>query len=538
MGGASTRYLQTSVQNRSLKTLFFADTALYNFFVESDSLNQTEPLLVATGVCKSFPGVKALDDVAFTARAGEVHALMGENGAGKSTLIKVLTGVYPKDSGKIVFAGANLRAASPLEAERAGIATVYQEVNLIPELSVAENIMLGRQPKKNGFLQWKEVNRQADEVLARLGLNIDAAASVSQYSMAIQQMVAIARALFVDARLLILDEPTSSLDEQEVAELFAVIRTLRDEGLGIIFVTHFLDQVYAVTDRITVLRNGALVGEYMTQDVPRIELIAHMLGKPSDAVEQAGYRGESGEASGNILLRAKGLGRTGAVQPLDFEILKGQVVGLAGLLGAGRTETARLLFGADKRSSGSVEMDGHAMTLHSPAQAIGEGIGFCSENRKSEGIIPTLSVRENIILALQAGRGLTRQLPRSKQREIAQHYIDALQVKTPSSDTPIEHLSGGNQQKVMLARWLCMQPKLLILDEPTRGIDVGAKGEIEKLVESLRSEGMALVFISSELEEVVRACSKVVVLRDHAKVGELSGAEVQEAEIMKLIAAS
>lgn len=510
--------------------------------MSSDPLNETPLLLQVQGVSKAFPGVQALDDVAFAARAGEVHALMGENGAGKSTLIKVLTGVYAKDAGSMMFDGAELHPGSPLEAERAGIATVYQEVNLIPEMSVAENIMLGRQPVKWGFLQWRSIQRQAEDVLQRLGLTIDASAPVSSYSMAIQQMVAIARALFVDARLLILDEPTSSLDEQEVAELFAVMRKLRDEGLGIIFVTHFLDQVYEISDRITVLRNGQLVGEYLTGDCPRIKLIAHMLGKSVSDVEQVGATlamgdGKEGKAEGDLLLEARQLGRRGAVEPLDLDIRRGEVVGLAGLLGAGRTETARLLFGADRRDTGQVTFDGKPAALRTPAQAIALGLGFCSEDRKSEGIIPTLSVRENMVLAMQASQGMIKQLPRARQREMADHYIDALQIKTPSAETPIENLSGGNQQKVMLARWLCMQPQLLILDEPTRGIDVGAKGEIEKLVESLRKEGMAILFISSELEEVVRACSRVSVLRDHRKVGELSGAQVQETEIMNLIAA-
>jgi monosaccharide-transporting ATPase len=507
--------------------------------VESDSLPVKPHLLDASGLSKGFPGVQALDDVAFTLRAGEVHALMGENGAGKSTLIKVLTGVYPRDSGSIQLSGQALKLSSPLEAERAGIATVYQEVNLIPELSVAENILLGRQPRRFGFLQWKEIHRQAEGVLHRLGLDIDASEPVSSFSMAVQQMVAIARALFIDAKLLILDEPTSSLDEQEVAELFTVMRKLRDEGLGIIFVTHFLDQVYEISDRITVLRNGLLVGEFLTADLPRMALIASMLGKSIDELSQVGANPVNSDESDHErveVLSASGLGRHGAVAPLDLAVGRSEVVGLAGLLGSGRTETARLLFGADRRSSGEVRIEGKPAPLKNPAQAIALGIGFCPEDRKTEGLIPTLSVRENIILAMQARQGLLKQISRSRQLEIARHYIEVLQIKTPSPETPIENLSGGNQQKVLLARWLCMQPRVLILDEPTRGIDVGAKDEIEKRVESLRREGMGILFISSELDELVRTCNRVIVMRDHHKVGERAGTQVQESEIMGLIA--
>ncbi len=499
----------------------------------------SDVLLQACGIAKAFPGVRALVGVDFTVRAGEIHALMGENGAGKSTLIKVLTGVYPRDAGTVVLLGKPMNPGSPLDAERAGIATVYQEVNLIPELSVAENIMLGRQPRKAGFLQWRSIRRHADEALSRLGLKIDSSRPVSSFSMAIQQMVAIARALHVDAKLLVLDEPTSSLDEQEVAELFVIMRKLRDDGLGIVFVTHFLDQVYAVTDRITVLRNGELVGEFETARLPRIELIARMLGREVSEVSNVGdtmAMSRDEEAKDEVFLVAEGIGRAG-IGPLDLEIRRGEVVGLAGLLGSGRTETARLLFGADRRTSGNISIAGKDAPLSHPAEAIAAGIGFCSEDRKLEGIVPTLSVRENMILAMQAGQGALRQLPRAKQKEIADHYISALKIKTPSPETPIQNLSGGNQQKVLLARWLCLQPQLIILDEPTRGIDVGAKVEIEKLVDSLRREGMAILFISSELEEVARACGRVAIMRDLKKVGELAGTQVEEHQIMKLIAA-
>lgn len=497
------------------------------------------PLLQMRGISKSFRGVQALKGVDFTVRAGEIHALMGENGAGKSTLIKVLTGVHPRDSGDVLLAGQSVSPQAPREAEELGISTVYQEINLIPELSVAENIMLGRQPRRFGFIDWKELHARARRALQRLEIDLDLHRSVSSCSLALQQMVAIARALDVNAKLLILDEPTSSLDEHEVAELFKVMRRLREQGLGLVFVTHFMDQVYAVSDSITVLRNGELVGEFKTAELPKLQLVGKMLGRELAAVEKVGDTmalGADANTTGDAFLTAKQLGRKGGVEPLDLEIRKGEVVGLAGLLGSGRTETARLLFGADRKSTGSITLDGRATALSSPAKAIGEGIAFCSEDRKSEGIVPSLSVRENIILAMQAGRGFVRLLPRRKQEELAAHYIQALRIKTPSPETPIQNLSGGNQQKVLLARWLCLQPKLIILDEPTRGIDVGAKAEIEKLVDSLRREGMAILFISSELEEVVRASQRVLVLRDRKKVGELSGEQINEDRIMEMIA--
>lgn len=494
-------------------------------------------LLEMRGISKAFPGVQALSEVDFTVRRGQIHALMGENGAGKSTLIKVLTGVYRKDAGAVRFDGRPTDPRSPKDAESLGISTVYQEVNLIPHLSVAENICLGRQPTRCGAIRWRAIRRRAQAALKRLGLKIDISRQISSYSIAIQQMVAIARALDVSARLLILDEPTSSLDENEVEELFTVMRRLRGEALGIIFITHFLDQAYAVSDRITVLRNGRFVGEYETADLPRIELIARMIGKEPQALapaawEKAPVTGEAAEA----FVEVRGLGRRGAIAPMDMTIQRGEVVGLAGLLGSGRTETARLLFGIDRADAGQVRIDGRTVAIHSPRRAIAQGFAFSPEDRRVAGIVPHLSVRENIVLAVQASRGPWRLLPRSKQLEIAERFIKALDIKTPSLEQPMENLSGGNQQKVLLARWLATEPRLLILDEPTRGIDVGAKAEIEKLIASLRADGMAILFISSELEEVVRDSQRVVVLRDRAKVGELAGDQISEQAIMRIIA--
>lgn len=499
-----------------------------------------DPILRADNITKLFRGVKALEKVELTLRAGEIHALMGENGAGKSTLIKVLTGVHAPDGGIIKFDGKAITPRSPREAEAAGISTVYQEVNLVPTLSIADNILLGRQPKCFGFLRKQAMKRRAEEALARLGLKLDVGRTVGSCSMAVQQMVAIARALDIKAKVLILDEPTSSLDEREVEFLFKIMRQLRGEGMAILFVTHFLDQVYAVSDYITVLRNGAFVGEYRASDLPRLKLIGAMLGRAFEEMQHLREEtaSESANADRAIFLKAHGIGRRGLMNPLDLDIAKGEVIGLAGLLGSGRTETARMLFGVDVPDTGEVRIQGQPVSIQSVRQAMGQGLAFCSEDRKSEGLIPHLSVRENMILAMQASRGPLRLLPRRERDSIAAHYIRALNIKTPNAEMPIQNLSGGNQQKVMLARWLCVQPKLIILDEPTRGIDVGAKAEIEKLVHSLSAQGMAVLFISSDMEEIVRTCRRVAVLRDRKKIGELSGADVRVDRIMNFIAHS
>jgi len=494
-------------------------------------------LLEMSGVSRFFPGVRALDGVDFTVRRGEVHALMGGNGAGKSTLINVLTGVIPRDAGVIRLDGRPISPSSPRAAEALGISTVYQEVNLIPHLSVEENICLGRQPARWGAVRWGAIRGRARTAVARLGLELDLARQLSTYSVAIQQMVALARALDIEAKLLVLDEPTSSLDEQEVEELFAVVRRLRDQGLGVVFITHFLEQVYAVSDRITVLRDGHLVGEYAAAELPRMDLVTKMVGRPVVDSQPGPALTPAAESVGvPPLLEAQGLGRRGAVQPMDLSVRSGEVVGLAGLLGSGRSELARLLFGVDRADSGQVRVDGRPARVRSPRHAMTLRIAFTPEDRKVAGIVPDLSVRENIVLAMQASRGPWRKLSRRRQMEVAERYIGALGIKTPSPEAAVRTLSGGNQQKVLLARWLATEPRLIILDEPTRGIDVGAKQEIQKLVSSLREKGMAILFISGELDEVVRTSQRVVVLRDRRKVGELTGAEVNEGRVMAAIA--
>jgi simple sugar transport system ATP-binding protein len=496
------------------------------------------PILSMHRIDKAFPGVQALEGVDFELNPGEIHALVGENGAGKSTLIKVLTGVDQPDQGTITFDGQDVHVRSPQHAQALGISTVYQEVNLCPNLSVAENILIGREPRTWGRIDHPAMDRRAREILLGLDIDVDVTQPLGSYSVAIQQMAAIARALDIaSARVLILDEPTSSLDAHETEQLFAVMRKLRSEGRSIVFITHFLDQVYAVADRITVLRNGRLVGTYPTADLPRLDLIARMLGRNLTELDDmtrirlASKPDESGEAR----LVATGLGRDGSIQPFDLELRAGEVVGLAGLLGSGRTELASLLFGIEKPDSGSLTVDGTAVTDYSPIRSIGRGVALCPEDRKAEGIVDDLTVRENIVLAVQAGRGWLRHLSLAEQYEIADHYIELLRIATPSADQPVRTLSGGNQQKVILARWLATNPQVLILDEPTRGIDIGAKAEVQRLVLSLAEEGRSCVFISSELDEILRTSHRIVVMRDRAKVNEFDG-EVGEHRLMQAIA--
>jgi len=502
--------------------------------------NTNDGILLMQGICKTFPGVQALLNVNFSLRKGEIHALMGENGAGKSTLIKVLTGVERQNAGTILLEGKEILAKSPLHAQELGISTVYQEVNLCPNLSVAENILIGREPKKLGSIDWKRLNNQARQILQRLDIDIDVTQSLGMYPVAIQQMVAIARALEISAKILILDEPTSSLDARETEKLFDVMRKLKNEGLGIIFITHFLDQMYQITDRVTVLRNGELVGTYDTAALPRMELVSKMIGRSLNELEDMSrFKQETGKhIAREPLLRARQLGRAGSIQPLDLELHAGEVLGFAGLLGSGRTETANLLFGVDKPDHGALTFAGQEVKKFSPLNSINRGMAYCPEDRKADGIVDELTVRENIVLALQASRGWFKFLSRKKQEEIANRYIELLNIATPNADQLVKNLSGGNQQKVILARWLATNPQTLILDEPTRGIDVGAKAEIQKLVLELAEEGKACIFISSELEEVLRTSHRVMVLRDQKMVAELAGDELEEKKIMQIIAGS
>jgi len=495
------------------------------------------PLLELKGVGKSFYGTAALSNVDLDLRAGEIHALMGENGAGKSTLIKTMTGVYTPDAGTVLLDGQAVHPKSPADAVRLGISTVYQEVNLVPNLTVMENLLLGREPRGPGGIRWRELRKRAEAAIGRVGLKIDVRAPLGSLSIALQQMVAIARALDVSARVLILDEPTSSLDTDEVQALFDVMRRLRGEGIGIIFVTHFLDQVYAVSDRITVLRNGQKVGTWDAANLTRLDLVSTMIGRDAATLERAELVPVEASA-GTPIVAAKQLGRRGSVSGVDLELKPGEVLGLAGLLGSGRTETVRLLFGIDAPDTGELKIDGRSVSRLRPRQAIRLGMGYSSEDRKREGIFPELSVRENMLILFQVKHGWYRRISMAKQKEVARDLVERLKVQPPDIERPIQFLSGGNQQKALLARWLAVDPRLLILDEPTRGIDVGAKFEIMSLVETLRQAGRSFVFVSSELPEVVRSCTKVLVMRDRRAVRTLNASELSETSIVKEIAGS
>ena len=511
----------------------------------------SQTILRAEKIEKRFAGIVALDGVDLQLRRGEIHALMGENGAGKSTLIKVINGVYRADGGRLLIDGKVIQPTSPLDAERPGIRTVHQELNLIPQRSVMENLSLGNLPTRWGFVRWREVKRHAVAALARLGVEIDVQRPVGQYPAAIRQLVALARAIAgeperfgASTKVLILDEPTSSLDAHEAGRLFEILNQLKAEGLSILFVSHFLDEIYRISDRITILRNGRLVGEWETAQLPRLELVAAMLGKQLELTRQetAAHKravaesNNSGGSNSTPIIRVSGLTKKAVVGPIDFEIAPGETLGLAGLLGSGRSETARLCFGADHATHGTMELAGQDVNLpRSPRRAMKLNIAMTSEDRKVDGIFPNLSVAQNIVIALQCKTGIGRRLGRRRQRDIAEQFRASLAIKAPHLDQPIGFLSGGNQQKCLIARWLATSPRLLILDEPTRGIDVGAKAEVERLVRNLCDGGASVLFISSELKEVVDVSDQVVVLRDRKQVARLNGSAISEPQIMAMI---
>jgi len=476
----------------------------------------SENILEMKSIEIQFPGVKALDKVDFFLKVGEVHALLGENGAGKSTLIKCLTGVNHKDAGTILLDGKEIEPTTPQEAINMGISTVFQEINLCPNLTVAENIFVGRREFKR-----KVINARARELMKRFHLDIDVTRPLSYYSTAIQQMVSIARAVNIQSKILILDEPTSSLDENEVQLLFEVMRDLKKQGMGIIFITHFLDQIYAISDRMTILRNGHLVGTYGISEITKLELVTKMVGKDMDVIFDL-HPAEL-EKDTPVLMDAEGIGAPGAVSEISVNIRKGELLGFAGLLGSGRTETAEMIFGSNRILRGEIRINGQKVDIRKPFDAIMKGVAFCPEDRKRDGIIGDLSIRENISLAVQAKRGFLHPLSRQEQNELADKYIKALSIATPDAEKKIGELSGGNQQKVILARWMATNPELLILDEPTRGIDVGAKAEIQRLMISMCGDGVSVMFISSELEEVIRCSNRIVIMRDGQKAGELTG---------------
>ncbi len=496
------------------------------------------PIIEMRDISIAFGGVPALDGVGLRLFPGEVHALMGENGAGKSTLIKALTGVYSIDAGTVLVGGEEHVFTSPAASQAAGISTVYQEVNLVPNLSVAENMLLGREPRRFGSINVRAMNRQARETLEGLGLDIDPASVLGEHPIAIQQLVAIARAVDVEARVLILDEPTSSLDADEVEKLFEVMRTLREQGVAIVFVSHFLDQIYEIADRMTILRNGRLVEERMVTDTTQLELVKLMIGRELEVLERIDREVAATETdeSGTPVLRALGLSRKGSLEATDLDLYAGEVIGIAGLLGSGRTELARLLFGADAADGGELQVRSDRRKLRSPRHAIDRKIAFSSENRRAEGVIEDLTVADNMLLALQASRGWLRPIPPGTRAKLVKDYIEALDIRPANPQAVMRTLSGGNQQKVLLARWLITQPDVLILDEPTRGIDIGAKAQIQQLVADLARKGMSVVFISAELEEVLRLSDRLVVMRDRRKIDERPNHDVSVSDVLEIIA--
>jgi galactofuranose transport system ATP-binding protein len=502
-----------------------------------------EPLLRMEGIRKLFSGVVALDGVDFQLERGEVHALVGENGAGKSTLIKIMTGAYRRDGGRVALEGREVNFRTPEDAQGTGVVAVYQEVNLLTYRTVAENIFLGREPRRLGLIDWKRMNSDADAILRRLGLEIDPRAVLGTLNIALRQMVAIARGVSFGAKVVVLDEPTSSLTEHEVTILYEVIRRLKSEGVGVVYISHRFDELYTVCDRVTVLRDGKFVAARPLAGLEKIDLVCLMLGKRREELQRQGAtafgehhapRAEEKEAA--PLLRAENLTRGRKLDHVTVEAARGEIVGMAGLLGSGRTETARAIFGADAVDEGRVYLEGQPLNLRSPGDAIEAGLAFLTEDRKAEGIIPELSVRENLTLAALPEMSRAGVVSRARQNEVVESYMRRLGIKASSAEQKIRELSGGNQQKVLLARWLCKHPKFLILDEPTRGIDVGAKGEIQSLINELAASGLGVLMISSELEELVEGSSRVVVMRDGRSVAELRGAEISQEQIIHAMA--
>ena len=500
---------------------------------------RSDILLEMTGIYKSFPGVRALENASLRVGQAEVHALIGQNGAGKSTMIKILTGAYRRDQGSVQLAGSSVDFRSPQAAQAGGVSTIYQEVNLVVYRSVAENIFMGREPKRFGLIDWKRMNSEASRLLERFKISIDVTQPLNVYNIAIQQMTAIARAVSVRAKLVVMDEPTSSLDDAEVEVLFSVIRQLKSEGVSVIFVSHRLDELYVVCDFVTIMRDGQTVLESPISEIGKLELVARMLGRDLNEVQregQTGFEKQAAPPNAAVQLEARDLQRGRSLRGVNLNVKTGEIVGLAGLLGSGRTETTRVLFGADQLTSGQIEFDGLTQRFQNPGDAIRAGIGLCSEDRKLEGIIPYLSVRENLTLALLPQLAKNGVVDKTKQAEVVEKFIERLGIKTSSPDQPIRELSGGNQQKVLLARWMCLNPKLLILDEPTRGVDVGAKAEIQKLIQELANDGLSVLLISSELEELNEGSDRVVVLRDGQSVSELGYDAISQEAMMQAMA--
>lgn len=493
-----------------------------------------EPLLKVENVTKKFPGVIALDQIELTVGRGEVHGLMGENGAGKSTLIKVLSGIYKKDAGDIWFDGEKIEPTSMQEANEIGISTIFQELDLIPEQAVYENLYVGRELKNNfGVVDHGQMIAEAEKSLNQLGVKIDVTQPLKKYSTATQQMISIARATATEAKLVIMDEPTSSLDSSEVEVLFDVIAHLKEQGISIIFISHKLDEVYEICDRLTVLRNGQFITDADIDQLNQFELVSHMIGE--EYVGQDKVKKERPQ-TGEEIVQLENIHEGYALNGIDLTIRKGEIVGLAGLLGSGRTETAKILFGVNQPTSGSVYWYGDETKMKNPSDTISRGIGFLTEDRKTEGIFPNLSVKDNMTITSIDQISNKGFIDFEKENEIVDQYIDILKIKTPSKGQLIKNLSGGNQQKVLLARWMMINPQLIIMDDPTRGIDVGSKREIEGIIQDIAEQGVSILMISSEIEELIRNCDRIVVLRDGKTIVELTGAEMNQEDIMKSIA--
>ena len=499
-----------------------------------------EPTLSVRGITKSFGGALALRGVDLDLFPGEVHALVGENGAGKSTLIKLVTGVYQLDEGQVLHNGAEAHFPSPREAQLAGIQTIYQEVHLAPQLSIARNVFLGReQHTRFGGLDLRRMNREAAQLLDRYGIAADVKRPLGELGLGIQQMVAVARAVSTNASVVIMDEPTSSLEPREVDRLLDVVGLLKQQGVAVVYVSHKLDEVFRACDKITVLRDGGLVWTGPTAETTRRQLISRMLGREAGDIVSGGRTklgGRKAVVDEAPILRASHMNRKFVLEDISVVVHPGEIVGLAGLLGSGRSETVKAIFGALPLDSGSVEVDGHPMGRSTPASRIRAGVAMLPEDRKLEGIIPELSIRDNIALAALPQLSSGGFISRRKQSDIVDVFMKRLRIKASSADQRVSELSGGNQQKVLLARLLCLNPKVLLLDEPTRGIDVGAKAEVQSLIAELAEKGLGVVLISSELEEVVEGSDSVLVLRDGACLGTLFGDDITEDAIMNMIA--
>lgn len=496
-------------------------------------------LLEMEGINKAFSGVNALVEAHLNVGKGEVHALIGQNGAGKTTLIKILTGVYRRDGGSIVYDGAPSRISSPNDAQRAGIATIYQELNLIPLRSVTENVTMGFEPVRWGsFINWREAHRKTREVLGRFGIEIDVKTPLNSHSTAIQQLVAIARAVSMKSRLVIMDEPTSSLDDREVDILFNVIAGLRDDGVSVLYVSHYLDELFRICDRVSVMRDGHTVNCRSIDGTTKVELIADMLGRDVEEVESAGMTdfSQTGTRSSEHLMEVEGVATANRLRQFNVDVRCGEIVGLGGLLGSGRTEAARALFGVDPLVKGKIRMKGREVSWSSPRHAIAAGVGYLTEDRKSEGIIPDLSLRENLSLAVMSRFSQRGRIRADAERQLVGRFITALDIKASTMDQPIRELSGGNQQKVLLARWLALEPELLILDEPTRGVDVGAKLEIQRIIRNYMNKGIGVILISSEFEELVEGADRIFTLQEGRTTGVLRNPGVTEDALISAIA--